>query len=688
MITTLKRDITIHGNDHCKEQLKGQRQEKDLLKAFVKSSPAAIAMLDTQFRYLAVSDEWCKLYNLNSNVLLEAPFFASFPHAERDWQQLFIKCLEGKTTKAEEERIVQADGSECWIKWEARTWENECNQVGGLVVFTDDITVSKRQKEELKEARDLAQQASKAKATFLSVISHEIRTPLNALVGLSHILLDSHPRQGQVENLNLMRFSAENLLSLVNDILDMGKIESSQIQLQEVDFSLKDLLKNIHRAQQYQVVEKGLELTLNYDNNLPDRFHGDPTRLSQIINNLIGNAVKFTEKGCVQVLVEVKEIVDRSCTFHVAISDTGIGIPKPQQSKIFDIFTQGNQEVSKKYGGTGIGLSIVRKLLRIMGSDIHLTSEMGLGSTFYFDLKLPLARESRKKNQRSLVSAEDLKHLNLSLLVAEDNVANQMIIHQLLKSWRVSYDIVENGQEALEKIKENSYDLVLMDLRMPVMDGYEATKKIREMKDSRLVKLPIVALTASSISEIDGDLYEMGLNDYLQKPFLPKELFKKILKYSSKEKLQNLSAENERSPKKRKEGTRKRADKASLIASLSVYTEGNETFLKELVNVLVNTFAETCNDLVLYFEQKDPHGLGDLIHKLKPTLEVIRPNPLLDELSDMKVKWSNSEFEKEELHEVNGLIFDLVALLQEIRKERRSVQSQIPKPLTIEVENG
>ncbi len=385
--------------------------------------------------------------------------------------------------------------------------------------------------QELIKAKEKAEHAEKAQFEFLSTMSHEIRTPLNAVVGLTNILLLEEPKQSQIEYLSTLKFSSQNLLNIINDILDYNKLAINKVFLEQIDFNIFDIIKGMHYAMESLAKEKQIELKYSVDPNIPEIIVGDSTRLLQIINNLISNSIKFTKKGIVSIDVLKIFETDRFVKLKFIIKDTGIGIPKDKLNTIFEEFTQASSNTTREYGGTGLGLPIAKKLLKIMGSDIHLESELGKGSAFSFDLQFVIG-EKRSVENRDVVVEFDDSLKGKKILLVEDNKINQMVTKKFLKEWECETKIAENGQIAYEMIFQENFDAVLMDLHMPVMDGYESTRIIRNQKDERFQKLPIIALSASALGEIEIKTKKFGMDDFLTKPFVPFQLFSTLVKHT------------------------------------------------------------------------------------------------------------------------------------------------------------
>lgn len=389
----------------------------------------------------------------------------------------------------------------------------------------------KRANIDLKKAKQQAEASSKAKSEFLSTMSHEIRTPMNAVIGMTHILLDEDPNEVQKGHLNLLKFSAENLLVLINDILDFSKIEAGKIDFERIEFDPVELLHKIISGLKPKAEEKQLALNLKLDPAINWHLIGDPTRLSQVLTNLIANALKFTEEGQVSVEARLQELKGGTGIIHFAISDTGIGIAKAKQDKIFESFSQASSDTTRKFGGTGLGLAIVKRLLELQGSKIQMESKLGQGSTFSFEQQFCVLLDKPLKAtplQSHKESPQDLKGCHI--LLVEDNESNVLVARKFLERWQATLEVASNGEKAIEVLREKSFDLVLMDLQMPVMDGYQAAILIRSLEDPVKKKIPIIALTASAMVEIQDRVYAVGMNDYVSKPFNPNELFQKLSK--------------------------------------------------------------------------------------------------------------------------------------------------------------
>lgn len=371
---------------------------------------------------------------------------------------------------------------------------------------------------------------AETKSNFLSTMSHELRTPLNSVIGIAGLLISDNANSKQKEQLDVLKFSAEGLLTLINDILDINKLESGKFELENAPFDLERLLNGIVQGMMFKVEEKKLKLNLQIDPQIKGkRFFGDSARLSQVIYNLVGNAIKFTEHGQVMLQAEVLTRENGTYTVCFKVTDSGIGISEAQQKLVFEPFKQAAASTTRKFGGTGLGLSIVKQLVEKFGSEIKLKSELGRGSVFYFELQLKEDSSELLTVPEVAGSGEfDLSRLNI--LLAEDNMMNIFFMKQLFKRWNITADIAENGAEVISLLENKHYDVILMDMHMPILDGMEAAKRIRQSADPVKANTYIIALTASVSDHIQTRIKEYGMNDYLPKPFELEDLRDRLVR--------------------------------------------------------------------------------------------------------------------------------------------------------------
>ena len=379
---------------------------------------------------------------------------------------------------------------------------------------------------ELQMAKEKAEKASMVKAEFLSTITHELRTPMYAVTGLTHLLLEENPKPEQKEHLRSLQFSSEYLLNLINNILDLNKLEANKVEIEKTTFNLRKRLNDVLIALKKSADDRKNSLKLEFDPDIPDKLDGDSVKLSQVLINLIGNSLKFTQNG--DVVIRVSKLAEKNnkITLHFEIEDNGVGISKKKQKSIFESFSQASLQINRKFGGTGLGLSIVKSLLELMGSRIQLESQLGKGSKFWFDLVLEVSAQdaTEEKGQKHLDENEYGLFENKHILVVEDNKINQMITRKILEKRNIKCQVADNGMDAIKLVETNDFDVVLMDIHMPGISGIEATQEIRKFKP----QLPIIALTAVTIEENLDEFYRVAFNEIIPKPFKTEEFFEKI----------------------------------------------------------------------------------------------------------------------------------------------------------------
>lgn len=386
-----------------------------------------------------------------------------------------------------------------------------------------------KQRKAAEDAKIEAENAIKSKIDFLSIISHELKTPLNAVIGTVQLLQEENPPEYQKRSLEILNFSADHLLNLINDILDYNKIESQKVELERKSFHLGQLIRNVVRSMQIRAEEKGIELRLRLDKNLPEAFLGDRLRLSQIFTNLISNAIKFTPKGYVEVEIRYYA-TNPNQNLTISVKDTGIGIAAEKIQGIFDFFAQADSSITRKFGGSGLGLAITKGLLHLMGSTIQIESTEGKGSRFFFSLHLPVSFAPTEKEENLDNQLTDKNLLEQTrILFVEDVDFNRVIAERFFKKWQLQFDTAETGHKAISLAQSRHYDLILMDLQLPDMSGFSTALKIREMPNNR--QTPILAMTAASPSEVEAEMEKAGFNGFIPKPFVANELRNEILRW-------------------------------------------------------------------------------------------------------------------------------------------------------------
>ncbi len=457
----------------------------------------------------------------------------------RSWN-LFVDHLEGKTSFYEcEYRLRGKNGDYFWVLDRGKVAEFDAEGNPSRVIGTySNIDYRKKLESEYIIAIQKAEEASKAKSLFLSTMSHEIRTPMNGVIGIINILINENAHAEQKDNLEALKYSANNLMYLLNDILDFNKIDAGKIDIEERSFDLYYILQNTLKSFVNTAKEKRLELNLSASNNFPKAVIGDPLRLNQIFNNLISNAVKFTHSGGVKVEAITENLSADEIQIRFSIIDTGIGIDEAFLPQLFDQFTQASNDTTRKFGGSGLGLAICKSLVKLLGSELHVKSKKDEGSEFWFSLNFKIDK-SKEENKREQILPAEIGFPGMQLLLVEDNQMNVMVAKNFLNKWDIQTDLATNGKEALVAVQKKRYDIILMDLQMPEMDGFEATKHLRLAG----FQTPIFALTANVNSETKAQVIACGMNEYISKPFNPEELFQKIEKYYKPKKKGNATAD-------------------------------------------------------------------------------------------------------------------------------------------------
>ncbi len=394
----------------------------------------------------------------------------------------------------------------------------------GSVMVVFDINAQKNLEAELRNERVKALEALEIRKSIMANVSHELRTPLNAIVGMSSLLKETPLNPEQSEYVDTLNNSSNGLLTLINDILDISKIESGALVMEKTTFSLHQSIHTLRKTLNVKAQEKGIKLRLITDSDLHGYHIGDPTRLNQVVTNLVGNAIKFTSKGSVDIIVELVEDLKTDQVIRISIRDTGIGIPEQSMKSIFQKFSQADLSTTRQFGGTGLGLNIASEIVQLMGSEIKLSSQLGSGSTFSFTITLPKA-DAPEQDVPQVPQNKSLE--GYRILLVDDNNVNLFLAQIILKKWQAQVTTATNGEEALKAMHNSKFDLVLMDLQMPILDGFEATRIVREeLKDLT----PIIAFTANALNSEKDMCLSIGMNDYLTKPIQPDQLFLAILR--------------------------------------------------------------------------------------------------------------------------------------------------------------
>ena len=467
-------------------------------------------------------------------------------------------------------------------------------------ILTNTVKERKEFEKQLEEARENAEQSLETRKLFLANISHEIRTPINAISGMSGILADTEISETQKQYINAIQSSSKSLMVIVNDILDMSKLESGKFSAEFIPFEIRSILDPLHTSYHLRTDEKGIDFSIEYPENMPKWVFGDPTRLGQILNNLVSNAIKFTDRGKVSLKITVEKNGKHN-DFCFSVSDTGIGIDKEKLKTIFEFFSQEDNTITRRFGGTGLGLAISKSISELLGGEIIVESEKNVGSTFKFCLKMPEASEQLKTET---IVKSDLTGKNV--LIVEDNELNRFLAVTILKKWNANIHIAENGEEAVQAVRDKAVDIVLMDIQMPVMDGVAASVAIRKELNS---KVPIIALTANALESEKEKCWQAGMNEYITKPYNPEHLKEKIIFL-----IENSTRTEEHS-----------SEHVSL-QSLSELMQGSKVQMIRMTTVFLNQIETDFNVLKLALNENDMDQISKITHKLKSSFKLFGLN--------------------------------------------------------------
>lgn len=503
----------------------------------------------------------------------------------------------------------------------------------------------------LERAKERAEEASLAKADFLSMMSHEVRTPLNGIIGTTHLLLKKNPPPEQLQKLNILKKSSDHLLAIVTDILDFAKIEEGKILLENAEFNLRELLDSIRVNYETLTEEKDIQLKLDCDDKLNANYWGDQVRLNQVFHNLVNNAIKFTERGKVTIKCQRLDKVNNFDHILFEISDTGIGISKENLDTIFGVFSQADKSITRRFGGSGLGLSITKRLLELMDSRIEVESERGVGTTFRF--KLVLRRGSSIEIQQSVSKEERKESLSGQVLIVEDNIFNRVIAKDFCESWGLDVLEAENGKEAITILEKQKVDMVLLDIQMPIMNGYETISWIRDQEAPYFQDLPVIALTASAMVEVQNKVYQCGMNDFLTKPFVPEEFYKKMeLHLSMREKVN---------------------DEISLSYLQNILQDDKDK-MRRFFDLFIESVTHDYRAYERALQEKEVIDIYQLIRKNRPTLKSLGLAVLAKQAQIIEHMIENDNPEKMIMREAGQHLESLKSTVNKMKVYRESLQ--------------
>jgi len=527
-------------NDITKQKIAERRIKlsENKIRVILDNSAIAITLTDEQERIVTWNPFTEHLLGFKKKDLYMKPASTLYP--PKEWMKIRKENIRELGSKHHfETKCIKKDGSIIDVDLSINILKDSDNRIIGSVGIIQDITEYKRVQRDLIHAKTAAEEANNAKSMFLANVSHEVRTPMNTIMGMVDLTLDTQLNDEQRDNLSTVKNAADNLLSLLNDILDLSRVESGKVVLEKIEINVGNIIKSVCKGLSVLAHNKNIGLKWDIDDNVPETVLGDPVRIRQILVNLINNAIKFTFKGDIIVGVKEKSRTKDISELLFCVSDEGVGIAKENQEQIFDVFTQADATTTRRFGGTGLGLTISKKFVEKMDGKIWVESEEFRGSTFYFTTKMKFVKKediSPALKEKS-IEAELRAHLpkkelkQLSILLAEDNIINQKIAARLLEKRGWTVKSVVNGKQVLESLDAEYFDIILMDAQMPLMDGFEATNQIREKEKKTGEHIPIIALTARAMAEDRQKCLDVGMDGYVSKPIDRIKLFETIEGY-------------------------------------------------------------------------------------------------------------------------------------------------------------
>ncbi len=581
----------------------------------------------------------------------------------QDLKEKFAECLSNRYTDSIEFRFLCSDGTYRYLEFNALNLKHK-EDIEGMILDCRDITQRKKDAEELLRAK-------KAKEQFLANMSHEIRTPINGIAGMVNLLSETSTTEDQKKYLLAIKNSTDNLKVIINDILDLSVIESGKLRFERIGFNLEYQLGAVVETFLPTANEKEITIRHSIDERIESVLLGDPVRLNQILINLISNAIKFTHEGEINIDVDAYKSSEDQQWLSFDVSDSGVGIPKKKLGSIFDSFSQADESVTRKFGGTGLGLSICKQLVELQGGTISVASTEDVGTTFTFKIAYGLGKredlvEISDDTARRKRRKKHDKFKDFHILLVEDNDINRMYAANILKKWNCIVDTAENGYTALEKLRKSDYDVVLMDIQMPVMDGFEATKVIRNKLPVAKSKVPIIALTANAIKGDNEKCLAVGMDDYLSKPFLPDELYEILCKYFRK-KSDKTADESENIPLEDK-GIGE-TGKVTDLTYLKSICDGEREFMREMIETFVDTTPATLDSMRKWVEEKQWSDIGKSAHRIKPSITFMGINSFKESIKELE------RYGKDEINtnEIPGLVSELTETCQQAFKELKEV---------------
>lgn len=608
-------------------------------------SQAMICTHDLEGNLLTVNPALCESIGYSEGEIIGKNLSAVLPEEDRmGLKNLYLTSIANESKAKGVFRIIKKDGSKIYLLYENFKVE-EAGIPPYVIGFAQDITERMNAVKELKINKKITEETSLLKERFLANMSHEIRTPMNGIIGITHLLGKTTLHSEQKKFLKIINDSAQNLVSIINDILDIEKIAAGEVNLESIPFDLIDKTRSVISMFEYVADAKGL--SFKFDNNIGEKLiiEGDPTRYNQVLNNLIGNAIKFTDTGSITLAASLLNETNKEVTLKFDVIDTGIGIEENKLIKIFQPFAQAYADTTRKYGGTGLGLSITKNLLELQGGTVSVQSKLGYGCKFTFTIKY---KKSLSK-EMALPEIDIIKSIptelgDIKVLLAEDNEVNQLLAKSILMHWGLETRIACTGNEVMELLHAEDFDLVLMDIQMPDKNGLEATIEIRNLADKKKKNIPIIALTANALKGEEKKYIAVGMDDFLTKPFKEKELLEVISRVLDNKGSFGRALDNEtvnQLTTSMIEEPMTENDRLYDMNSLNEVSRGNKDFIVTLARIFLNTIPKNCTEMAEAAEAKNWDRVSNLAHKLKPTIDTMNIRLIKQDIRAIEINAKN-----------------------------------------------
>jgi PAS domain S-box-containing protein len=669
-----KREIE---NTELEEFSYSARQAAHYARSLIEASLDPLVTISTKGKITDMNEALANITGLSRAKLTGTDFanyFTDPQKARKVYQEVFEK---GFVT---DYPLIIRDHKQTNVLFNGSVYKDEKGNVLGAVVVARDITDQKRTEQELIEAKvfaematvlaeeakrkaematQIAEEAVKAKQQFLSNMSHEIRTPMNAIIGFTKVVMKTALTEKQREYLAAIKISGDALIVLINDILDLAKVDAGKMTFEKVPFKMAHSLSAMLHLFETKIQEKNLQLVKEYDERIPEVLVGDPVRLHQIILNLVSNAVKFTSAGSITVSVKLLRQDEHSATITFSVTDTGIGISEDNIQSIFENFQQASSGTSRLFGGTGLGLAIAKQLVEAQDGNISVESTIGIGTTFSFALSFE--KTTAKAEMENEVIELDAQAKNIKVLVVEDMPLNQLLMKTVLDDFGFERDIAANGKIAIEKLKNKSYDIILMDLQMPEMNGFEATEYIRKTMNSRI---PIIALTADVTTVDLAKCRAVGMNDYLAKPIDERLLYSKIVSLVKKPKISpTMIVEVQK-------------QKCTDLGYLIRRTKSDPELMMEMISLYLEQIPPLISNIKQAMAEKNWHGLYAAVHKIIPSFSIMGIAPDFEVIAKRVQEYAKSQEETDAIpHLVSQLELICLQACEELKEEYNSIKN-------------